>query len=286
MKTKIKICGLKRIEDVISVNVAEPDYCGFIFNVSGSRRSIGAEQLNILVDMLVPQRTFLAGWTVLMPALYLLLGATRSQRRLEFVATGLLAGCMLMINTHAFLALGLLLLSGEEYSGIPLQAVLILVPFGGMILAALDAAEVHKSYKYQMWEIEASCANSLREVMLQRLLLSGGITTFILMLLAAFASVQLRISLIQLLSFFLSPFLLVTGSYLYLLRHLRGRMNEMILLAAVILCGMGLMLGLEFLELYTESMLLFSVAVFIVMLLFALRELKRCFSRKERHEWN
>ena len=55
MKTKIKICGLKRIEDVISVNVAEPDYCGFIFNVSGSRRSIGAELLNILVDMLNPE---------------------------------------------------------------------------------------------------------------------------------------------------------------------------------------------------------------------------------------
>ena len=198
------------------------------------------------------------------------------------VQSGYLSRWMLIVQA-AFLALGLLLLSGEEYSGIPLQAVLILVPFGGMILAALDAAEVHKSYKYQMWEIEASCANSLREVMLQR---SGGITTFILMLLAAFASVQLRISLIQLLSFFLSPFLLVTGSYLYLLRHLRGRMNEMILLAAVILCGMGLMLGLEFLELYTESMMLFSVAVFIVMLLFALRELKRCFSRKERHEWN
>ncbi|MFR7442701.1 MAG: phosphoribosylanthranilate isomerase [Sellimonas intestinalis] len=39
----------------IWVNVAEPDYCGFIFNVSGSRRSIGAEQLNILVDMLNPE---------------------------------------------------------------------------------------------------------------------------------------------------------------------------------------------------------------------------------------
>ena len=55
MKPKLKICGLNRIEDVISVNVAEPDYCGFIFNVSGSRRSIGAEQLNILVDMLNPE---------------------------------------------------------------------------------------------------------------------------------------------------------------------------------------------------------------------------------------
>ena len=89
------------------------------------------------------------------------------------VQSGYLSRWMLIVQA-AFLALGLLLLSGEEYSGIPLQAVLILVPFGGMILAALDAAEVHKSYKYQMWEIEDSCANSLREVMLQRLLLSGG----------------------------------------------------------------------------------------------------------------
>ena len=57
------------------------------------------------------------------------------------VQSGYLSRWMLIIQA-AFLALGLLLLSGEEYSGIPLQAVLILVPFGGMILAALDAAEV------------------------------------------------------------------------------------------------------------------------------------------------
>ena len=54
-KTKIKICGLRRREDILAINEAKPDYCGFIFNVSGSRRSIGAEQLNILVDMLNPE---------------------------------------------------------------------------------------------------------------------------------------------------------------------------------------------------------------------------------------
>ena len=55
IKTKIKICGLRRREDILAVNESGPDYCGFIFNVSGSRRSIGAEQLNILVDMLNPE---------------------------------------------------------------------------------------------------------------------------------------------------------------------------------------------------------------------------------------
>ena len=62
---------------------------------------------NILVDMLVPQRTFLAGWTVLIPIMYLLIDAIRSHRRAAFALTGVLAGCLPMINTHAFLALGL-----------------------------------------------------------------------------------------------------------------------------------------------------------------------------------
>ena len=29
-RTKIKICGLKRPEDITYVNEAKPDYCGFI----------------------------------------------------------------------------------------------------------------------------------------------------------------------------------------------------------------------------------------------------------------
>ena len=62
---------------------------------------------NILVDMLVPQRTFLAGWLVLMPVLYAVIEGARTQQRRTFIAAGLLAGCMPMINTHAFLAVGL-----------------------------------------------------------------------------------------------------------------------------------------------------------------------------------
>lgn len=54
MKTRIKICGLRRKEDIDGVNEARPDYCGFILNVPASRRSIDLEQLGMLLEDLDP----------------------------------------------------------------------------------------------------------------------------------------------------------------------------------------------------------------------------------------
>ena len=44
-KTKIKICGLSRKEDIDYVNEAKPDYCGFVIGVPASRRNVTAAQL-------------------------------------------------------------------------------------------------------------------------------------------------------------------------------------------------------------------------------------------------
>lgn len=52
--TKIKICGLRRPEDVEAVNEVRPDYCGFILEVPGRRRSITRERLRELVKGLDP----------------------------------------------------------------------------------------------------------------------------------------------------------------------------------------------------------------------------------------
>ena len=48
-KTKIKICGLRRREDILAVNEAKPDYCGFIVEYPKSRRSIDRATLRELV---------------------------------------------------------------------------------------------------------------------------------------------------------------------------------------------------------------------------------------------
>lgn len=62
---------------------------------------------NVIADMLLPQRATLFGWAVLMPSLFLLYRAIALKNRSYFVITAVLAGCLPMIHTHSFLALGL-----------------------------------------------------------------------------------------------------------------------------------------------------------------------------------
>ena len=53
-KTKIKICGLKRPEDIIYVNEAKPDYAGFIIEVPKSSRNVTEDQVRKLTAKLDP----------------------------------------------------------------------------------------------------------------------------------------------------------------------------------------------------------------------------------------
>lgn len=49
---KIKICGIKRIEDIRYVNEAKPDFAGFIVDHPKSHRSISPQQLKVLTEAL------------------------------------------------------------------------------------------------------------------------------------------------------------------------------------------------------------------------------------------
>lgn len=48
-KTKIKICGLRRREDILAVNEAKSDYCGFIIEFPKSSRNVTGDQVRILI---------------------------------------------------------------------------------------------------------------------------------------------------------------------------------------------------------------------------------------------
>ena len=71
---------------------------------------------NVIADMMVPQRTTLAGWSLVIPCLYLLYdslcpedeSAPRPNDARKLLLTGIMAGMLPMVNTHCFLALGLI----------------------------------------------------------------------------------------------------------------------------------------------------------------------------------
>ncbi len=121
---------------------------------------------NVIVDMMVPQRTTLGGWCEVIPCIYLLYDALRPEtpwgmellnggdgpiavwhkREMDWrqgAVLGLWAGMLPMVNTHCFLALGLMSAGWMAYDLITARhhlknALLFWVAYGG--IAVLIAA--------------------------------------------------------------------------------------------------------------------------------------------------
>ncbi|MBQ5769550.1 MAG: hypothetical protein IIW08_00065 [Clostridia bacterium] len=72
--------------------------------------------VNALSDLLIPQRTLMAGWMCLMPCFYLLTAGMRERKMKDFVCLGVWAGALPMIHTHSFLALGAVSLGALVYT--------------------------------------------------------------------------------------------------------------------------------------------------------------------------
>lgn len=72
------------------------------YNVSNIRWS------NVICDMIIPQRTTLAGWAFVLFAIWLVYNAIEKKNMRWFMMAGMMAGLMPMIHTHSFLALGIL----------------------------------------------------------------------------------------------------------------------------------------------------------------------------------
>ncbi len=67
----------------------------------------GIRWVNVIVDMMLPQRATLFGWAVLFPLLYLLCRAVFEKKRRYFLVCGVLGGLLPMIHTHSFLSFAL-----------------------------------------------------------------------------------------------------------------------------------------------------------------------------------
>ena len=86
---------------------------------------------NVIADMLIPQRALLGGWAMGIPALLLLISSARERSMRQTVLLALWAGCLPMVHTHTFLALGLfsggfllgrLVLDRDDRRGVLLRA--------------------------------------------------------------------------------------------------------------------------------------------------------------------
>ncbi len=103
--------------------------------------------VNVIADMMLPQRATLFGWTLLFPTLYLLTRAVFHHRRRYYLYAGLMAGAMPMIHTHSFLALGLVcgawltarLFRDNGLSSLAVRIGKLLIPLGLIAMVIMQA---------------------------------------------------------------------------------------------------------------------------------------------------
>ncbi len=67
----------------------------------------GMRWVNVIADMLLPQRATLFGWAALSAAMYLLFRGVFREDHSAWLPAGVIGGLLPMIHTHSFLALGL-----------------------------------------------------------------------------------------------------------------------------------------------------------------------------------
>ncbi|MCL2083173.1 MAG: hypothetical protein FWH04_08090 [Oscillospiraceae bacterium] len=68
---------------------------------------MGVKWVNVIADMLIPQRATLFGWSILFVCMFLLLRAIDGEKKL-FVPLGVFAGGLPLIHAHSFLVIGML----------------------------------------------------------------------------------------------------------------------------------------------------------------------------------
>ena len=90
-------------------------FTGF-YKTPTNQPDLNLRWVNVIADMMVPQRTLLTGWMVLLPALFQLLRCSRQTSLRPWLVLGVWAGAMPLIHTHSFLALGLISLGAMLYA--------------------------------------------------------------------------------------------------------------------------------------------------------------------------
>ena len=90
-------------------------FTGF-YKTPTNQPDLNLRWVNVICDMMIPQRTLLCGWMATLPALWLLATGLRERRASVFIILGLWAGTLPMIHTHSFLALGLISAGAMVYS--------------------------------------------------------------------------------------------------------------------------------------------------------------------------
>lgn len=160
------------------------------------------------------------------------------------------------------------------------------------LLGCVGFVEIQKDYTCHMWEMEKSCRYDLRQVLLMKMQITGGVDVLLLLLMAALGMGK-GISLSEAALAVAVPFFLSASIYLGILFRTDRKISNYILIALGVLLAVlsnGLTSQVRWLELaeqpgFAERAALLTLAAADVMLL-SIRHFWKNYDREEKTGWN
>ena len=155
------------------------------------------------------------------------------------------------------------------------------------ILAFFQVAEMQRSFKYNMYEIEMACKVNLREIITTRLIIMTVINLLIMTLFVIIAGTKFQTGINLLIVYLLVPFLITNVLTMELSKLLKNRQNDVANMGIALLVNMVLFVShIRFPFVYENSCIFIWVIVLLISGFYLIRNIYQIYEKEDEYIWN
>ena len=155
------------------------------------------------------------------------------------------------------------------------------------ILAFFQVAEMQRSFKYNMYEIEMACKVNLREIITTRLIIMTVINLLIMTLFVIIAGTKFQTGINLLIVYLLVPFLITNVLTMELSKLLKNRQNDVANMGIALLVNMVLFLShIRFPFVYENSCIYIWIIVLLIKRFYLIKNIYQIYEKEDEYIWN
>ena len=155
------------------------------------------------------------------------------------------------------------------------------------ILAFFQVAEIQRSFKYNMYEIEMACKVNLREIVTTRLIIMTTINLLIMTLFVVISGAKFHTGIHLLIIYLLVPFLITNVVTMELSRLLKNKQNDVVNICIALLVNMILFVShIRFPYIYESSSVFIWVIILFISGFYLIKNIYQIYEKEDEYIWN
>lgn len=181
-----------------------------------------------------------------------------------------------------FLILGLLIIYYTSFESTRLLLSLVMP-----ILAFFQVAEIQRSFKYNMYEIEMACKVNLREIITTRLIIMTVINLLIMTLFVIIAGAKFQEGIHLLIVYLLVPFLVTNVLTMEISKLLKSKQNDVANISIALIINMFLFVShIRLPYIYENSSIFIWIIVLFISGFYLIKNIYQIYEKEDEYIWN